>query len=69
VEAYSIADVVSFSAYQMWHIVSTHGKFVRYIYVIWRDDMFWYSVMLILLAAFAGIGIWHVASKLFGWYK
>lgn len=41
----------------------------KWILVIWRPDMLWYSVMLIVISVFAGIGIWHILAKLLGWYK
>jgi len=41
----------------------------KYILIIWRPDMMWYSIMLIVISILAGFGIWHLMAKLLGWYK
>jgi len=62
-----IIDAFSSTGYriQMYYI----EIFGKYILIIWRPDMMWYSVMLIVLSVLAGFGIWHFMAKILGWYK
>jgi len=44
-------------------------KIGKYIFLIWSESMLWYSIFVAVMGIFAGIGLWHILSKVFGFYK